>query len=117
MFRPDVAAYEYLTTGDLLGKKVQKFRLNEEQLSDDQKVLLPSEFYGPDGVDPDEFAKLFGYHSGDRMIERLGQFFIKWGYLDRDEMLNKIIDEELDRRKRKASAGRRSPGQGQQRTQ
>jgi hypothetical protein len=37
------------------------------------------------------------------MIERLALFFSKWGCLDRNQMLNKIIDEEVARRRRKAS--------------
>jgi hypothetical protein len=41
------------------------------------------------------------------MIEHLALLFTKWGDVDRNQMLNKIIDEEVDRRKRKASAARR----------
>jgi hypothetical protein len=107
LFRPDIAAYEYLATGSLFGKKSPRFRLDAESLSGEEKAVLPSEFYGSNGVDPDEMAKLFGYTSGKAMIERLTLLFTKWGYLERDQMLNKVIDEELDRRMRKASAARR----------
>lgn len=107
LFRPDIAAYEYLATGSLFGKKSPRFRLNAESLSAEEKAVLPSEFYGSNGVDPNEMAKLFGYTSGKEMIERLALLFTKWGYLERNELLNKAIDEELDRRIRKASAARR----------
>jgi hypothetical protein len=40
------------------------------------------------------------------MIDRLMQLFEKWGYVDRNQMLNNIVDEEVERRKRKASAAR-----------
>ena len=107
LFRPDIAAYEYLATGSLFGKKSPRFRLNAESLSAEEKAVLPSEFYGSNGVDPNEMAKLFGYTSGKEMIERLALLFTKWGYLERNELLNKAVDEELDRRIRKASATRR----------
>jgi hypothetical protein len=61
-------------------------------------------FFGPNGVDPNELAKIFAYPSGKLMVDSVAELFIKWGYLDRNQMLNKIIDEEVDRRKRKASA-------------
>jgi hypothetical protein len=103
MFRPDIAAYEYLATGSLFGNEHQRFRLDANSLSREQKIVLPTEFYtnGPDGVDPNELAKLFGYHSGEDMLDRLARLFEKWGYVDRNQMLNKVLDEELDRRKRK----------------
>jgi hypothetical protein len=107
LFRPDVAAYEYLATGSFFGKKWPRFRLAVESLSAEQKASLPNEFCGSNGVDPDEMAKLFGYTSGKAMIEHLALLFTKWGDVDRNQMLNKIIDEEVDRRKRKASAARR----------
>src|SRR5262249_1071648 len=50
--RPDVAAYEYLATGRLFGKKAPKMWLNESSLSREQKAVLPSGFYGPNGVEP-----------------------------------------------------------------
>lgn len=104
LFRPDVAAYEFLATGSLFGKKFSRVRLDETSLSAEQKAALPNEFYGLDGVDPNEVAKMFAYPSGALMIDHVTELFIKWGYLDRNQMLNKIIDEEVDRRKRKASA-------------
>ncbi len=107
LFRPDIAAYEYLATGSLFGKKSRRFRLNSENLSADEKAVLPSEFYESNGIDPNEMAKLFGYASGKEMTEHLILLFTKWGYLERSQLLNKVIDEELDRRMRKASAARR----------
>lgn len=104
LFRPDVAAYEYLATGSLYGEKRPRVRLDEKSLSAEQKAGLPNEFYGPKGVDPNELAKIFAYSSGEAMIDRLAQLFAKWGYVDRNQMLNNVIDEEVARRKRKASA-------------
>jgi len=106
LFRPDVAAYEFLATGSLFGKKYPKVRLDANNLSAEQKAVLPNEFYGygADCVDPAELAKIFAYHSGDAMIDCLAELFTKWGYVDRNQMLNKIVDEEVDRRKRKTAA-------------
>lgn len=88
LLRPDVAAYEYLATGSLFGQKGPKVRLDEKRLSAEQKAVLPNEWvaYGQNGVDPNEVAKIFGYHSGEAMIDRLGQLFAKWedlGHLEK----------------------------------
>jgi hypothetical protein len=73
LFRPDIAAYEYLATGNLYGEKRGRVRLDEKSLSAEQKAALPNEFYGPSGVDPNELAKIFAYSYGEAMIERLAQ--------------------------------------------
>jgi hypothetical protein len=106
MFRPDIAAYEFLATGNLFGKKVQRVRLDAKSLSEEQKMALPPEFYGygPDTVDPNELCQAFAYPTGKLMVEHLAELFEKWGYIDRNQLLNKVIDEELDRRKRRAYA-------------
>jgi hypothetical protein len=44
--------------------------------------------------------------NGEAMIDRFMQLFEKWGYVDRNLMLNNIVDEEMERHKRKASAAR-----------
>jgi hypothetical protein len=85
LFRPDVAAYEYLATGSLYGKKGPRVRLDEKSLSTEQKAALPHEFYGPAGVNPNDLARIFAYSSGEAMIERLTQLFAKWGYVDRNQ--------------------------------
>jgi hypothetical protein len=103
--RPDIVAYEFLATGMFLGRKWgTKHQLNEKSLTADQKAMLPVEFYGPKGVDPDAIAQYFAYPSGQAMVDHVANLFKKWGYLDRDQMLNKVIDEEVDRRWRKATA-------------
>ena len=107
LFRPDIAAYEYLATGSLYGETRPRVRLDEKSLSAEQKAALPNDFYGPNGVDPNELAKIFAYLSGEAMIDHLAELFRKWGYVDRNQMLKNAIDEEVDRRKRKASATRR----------
>lgn len=79
MFRPDIAAYEFLATGNLFGKKVQRVRLDAKSLSDEQKMVLPTEFYtnGSDGVDPNELCKIFAYPTGQLMVEHLAELFEK----------------------------------------
>jgi hypothetical protein len=102
--RPDVAAYEFLATGSYLGRiKIEKIKLGQKYLSAEQEAILPFEFYGPNGVDPDELAPKFAFLSGKDMVDRVAQLFEKYGYLNRDQMLDKIIDEEVDRRLRKGA--------------
>jgi hypothetical protein len=72
MFRPDIAAYEFLATGYLFGKKCKKVRLDAKSLSNDQKMILPREFYTneSDGVDPGKLCEIFAYPTGQDLVQR-----------------------------------------------
>jgi hypothetical protein len=70
--RPDFLANKYLRTGWLFGKHFSEWsRLDEANLSAEQKAKLPPSYYEKGGVDPSELGRLFAYPSGDAMIEHL----------------------------------------------
>jgi hypothetical protein len=52
----------------------RRFRLNSEDLTEEQKAVLSKSEYSKDGMNVDDVASFFGYSSGSLMIERLGQF-------------------------------------------
>ena len=71
--RPDIAADRFLRTGQLEGRKGPKVKLDIGALTDDQRRSIPREYYGRDGVNPDDMAGLFGYQSGDALVAALGR--------------------------------------------
>ena len=67
------AADEYFREGILAGQKVERVRIGEEFLSEEQKAALPASFVTKTGVDPGEVATLLGYRSGDELVFALAQ--------------------------------------------
>ena len=71
--RPSIAADRYLRDGILEGRKAGKFNLDRGALTDEQLRSLPPDYYSRGGANPDDLALLFGYQSGDALIQALGQ--------------------------------------------
>ena len=95
--RPDVATDLFLGSGEIDGKKVrQRFTLAEDALTPDQKLALPDHYYSKNGLPPDEVAKIFGYGSGDAMIDRLALYHASKGEKTPQEMFRSIVDAETD---------------------
>jgi len=95
--RPSVAADLFVGSGELHGNKVrQRVPILESTLSADQKAQLPDHYYSKTGLPADEMASLFGYHSGDAMVEDLiAHNAMKEGRTPQ-EMLRHLIDMETD---------------------
>ncbi len=73
--RPDVAADLFFGAGELYGTKIsKKVKLGSGFLADEQKARLPKDYVAKDGVNPDDFAGLFGYQSGDTLVNHLGDY-------------------------------------------
>ena len=71
--RPDIAADRFLRDGILEGKKAGNFKLDKGALTDEQLGSLPPDYYRSGGANPDDMAKLFGFQSGDSLVQALGQ--------------------------------------------
>jgi hypothetical protein len=69
--RPDIAVDRFLREGNLYGDKVRRVRLDGSKLTQQQKEMLSPEHYGAQGLDPDDLASRFGYHSGDALVAAL----------------------------------------------
>lgn len=98
--RPDIAADNYLSTGVLFGEKVKDApKLDVSLLTEEQKAGLPKEYQSKTGMHPDDLAELFGYKSGQAMIEQLSALEAarKETKLSQKEFLNHIIDQETER--------------------
>lgn len=73
--RQDIAADRYLREGIIDGKKAGKadqFKLDRGALTDEQLRSLPPDSYGSGGANPDDMAGLFGFQSGDALVQALG---------------------------------------------
>ena len=96
--RPDVAADLFLGSGEFNGEKMrQRFTLRAEDLTPEQKALLPKHYVSANGFPADEIAKLFGYGSGDAMVEALGKYHTFKGDLSPQEALKLAVKSETAR--------------------
>jgi hypothetical protein len=71
--RPVIAADRYLREGILEGRKAGAFKLDKGALTDEQIRSLSPDYYASGGANPDDMARLFGYQSGDSLVQALGQ--------------------------------------------
>lgn len=73
--RPDVQADKFFADGTLYGEKVpEPPKLRADALTDAQKASLPKDYIAKNGMHPDDVAPLFGYQSGEAMINHLALF-------------------------------------------
>jgi hypothetical protein len=98
--RPDVAADLLIGSGELGGKQLERknYPLRAEDLTEVQKASLPRRYYSKDGVPVDMMANLFGFTSGDRLVEELSSYTKSREGMSAQEGLRKTIDEEVQRR-------------------
>ncbi len=101
--RPDIAADEFLRTGLLHGERVPRPRLNADKLTAGQKDSLPKGYYGVGGIDPDDAAGLFGYQSGQALIERVGMLnrAREEAGLKPEQYKRQLVEAEVERRMQK----------------
>lgn len=100
--RPDVAADKFFGLGELLGQKLDKtYRLDWDSLTPEQRKMVPESYtVRKGGVKPDEVASLFGYQTGDQMLEGLSKITMARdaSKLRRDRFDRQMIDGEIQRR-------------------
>lgn len=96
--RPDVAADLFLGSGELYGEKLrQRFTLRSEDLTPEQRASLPAHYVSRNGLPVDEVGRLFGYQSGDAMVDHLAAYTALKGDRSPQEMLRHVVDLEADR--------------------
>lgn len=71
--RPDIAADRFLREGDLYGERVRRPKLDRGAIPTEVRGRVPSDYLGDGGIHPDDVAGLFGYQSGDHLLESLGR--------------------------------------------
>lgn len=96
--RPDVAADLFIGSGELYGQKLrQRYTLRADDLSPGQRSSLPDHYVSRNGLPVDEVARMFGYQSGDQMVEGLANYQSQKGDLSPQEALRQTIKQETDR--------------------
>jgi len=96
--RPDVAAELLIAGGELNGQKLrQRYPLRTDDLTDAQRAELPRHYYSEDGLPVDGVASLFGFHSGDALVDSLTNYVKQKEDRSVQEHLKKVIDNEVQR--------------------
>lgn len=99
MARPDVGVDTLLRTGVLYGDKLSsRPKLASGELTEEQKAGLPPEYHAPGGVNPDDLAGLFGYQTGEHMVQALTDLISARGAMQPKEFLDASIRLETERR-------------------
>lgn len=97
--RPDVGADNLLRTGNLYGEKIKAPKLEESALTPEQRKGLPEGYVARGGVLPDDLAGLFGYSSGEGLVQRLVELNAarEASGLKGKGFVEKLIDAETER--------------------
>jgi hypothetical protein len=91
--RPDIAVDQLFDA--------EKLKFHPDALTSEQKAMLPKEYLQKkNGIDPNDAAGFFGYHSGDALVERLALITKdrQAAKMSAREWANHLIDTETDRR-------------------
>lgn len=102
--RPDVAADAFLARGEFFGEKLRgSFSLREDALTPEQRATLPERYVSKSGLDPDHVAGLFGFSSGEEMVNAIGGFNkLKidpaGNPMRTGDFVRKLINDETERR-------------------
>jgi hypothetical protein len=95
--RPDVAADLFLGSGELFGKKLDtKYRLARGDLTDEQAASLPSHYLAKSGLPVDQVAKLFGFTSGDALVDAVSKYNAAKGGKSPQEAFAQIVRDRTN---------------------
>lgn len=100
--RPDLAAAEFFQKGTYGGEKLtERPKINSDYLTPEQRKALPEEYLAEGkGNHPDDVAGLFGYNSGDSLIDHLAlvEKDRRDAGLQPKEFYEKLVKDETARR-------------------
>jgi hypothetical protein len=96
--RPDVAADIFIGAGELNGKKIRQVNpIRVSDLTPEQKAALPRRYYSEDGMPVDSVGRLFGFRSGDAMVNAIIEYHKTKGDMTAKEHLAATIAEATQR--------------------
>lgn len=101
--RPDVAVDLFLAGDGLYGRKTGvAYALDADKLTPKQKAMLPPEYVKQGGLDPDDVANMFGYGSGDAMVDKLSSYSVarRMANMSSKDFVSRVTDIETDRQMR-----------------
>lgn len=96
--KADVAADLFVGSGELYGNKIRgRIPLRADDLTAEQKARLPDHYYAREGFPVEQAAHMFGYGSGEAMIDALAKYHADKGGLSPQEMFAKTAERVTDR--------------------
>lgn len=100
--RPDIAADKFFGLGEYFGHQLEtSYKLNRELLTPEQRAAIPESYQtGKIGISADDVASLFGYATGDQMLEGVAKISAarRDSGFGRDRFMRRVIDSEIQRR-------------------
>lgn len=97
--RPDIAVGNFFRDGLLYGDKLaKKPRIGTDYLTAEQKQAIPKQYLAKSGMHPDDLASLFGYQSGETMVNKLIELEQGRGGLPMKDYLKQLTDAEVAKR-------------------
>lgn len=101
--RPDVAVDLFLAGDGLYGRRTgQAYALDKDKLTPKQIAMLPPEYVKEGGLAPDDVANMFGYGSGDAMVDKLSSYNVarRMANMSSKDYVSRVTDIETDRQMR-----------------
>ncbi len=97
--RPDIAADNYFADGVLYGEKVERVKLGTDFLTEEQRAVLPRDYYNKAGASPDDLAGMFGFPDGATLVQHLSGLseIRRQSGMRPIEFKRRVIDIETDR--------------------
>jgi hypothetical protein len=96
--QPVVMADMMIGSGEIMGEKLrQVYPLRAEDLTEAQRAGLPRRYYSADGLPADAVANMFGYPSGEAMVDHLIEYNQTRGEMSSAKHLDWHIEQETAR--------------------
>ena len=96
--QPVVMADMMIGSGEMGGQKLrQVYPLRQADLTAEQKAGLPRRYYSEDGLPADAVANMFGYPSGDAMVDHLVEYNQTRGDMSSAKHLAWHVEQETAR--------------------
>lgn len=97
--RPDARARAFFQNGVFYGQETHYMpKVDPRFLTKEQRAQFPARWQEKGGMNPDDLAQPFGFQTGSGMVDALIRFEAEKGKLTPKEFLDKMVDQETDRR-------------------
>lgn len=95
--RPDFSAWRFFDRGELAGKQLGKLRLDPRFLTKEQLEKFPKHWLSAEGGNPDEWASMLGFKTGDELINDMIRFRELKGDRTYTQLKDQVVRAEIKR--------------------
>lgn len=102
--RPDIAADQFIGSGELFGKKLAgRYTLRADDFTLEQRAAMPAHYTSASGLPADQVAGMFGYGSKDELASALTRVNVMrtgvdGGRVAGHDFMRQLVQTETDRR-------------------